>query len=477
MSQDARILRGPLALEALRFGLPLALGMALQTTFNLVDAYLVARLPAAEVGPAVGALGICDQLAAVGSILAYGVSTATATLIAERKGAGDEAGVARAFRQSLWVLGALGLLFAIAGLLGAGFIVRDLLGVKGAVAEVAVSCLRVLFAGNFTIFFLLHLTTVARALGSAKTPVALLVLGNVLNLVLAVPFIYGPEGAPPLFAFGNSLAQALHIPHMGLLGGAWATILARSITLVPIVWVLVRRFPVLLRASNDDTSDAKAANTRELRHLLNLSWPSSAEFVVRIVAMLLLASFVARVLTTEHDQAAQTAMGVVFRLDTMALFVAMGWGNGAQTFVAQNLGAGNEPRARRAGLVFAGYAALSLLGFSWWLAGSGREVLAFFDSEPEVLAHAVDYLDHARLAYPALAFAIVLANAITSAQRPRVALLVDALVLLVVFPAALTFVSFHTPSLLRFAVAFASVNAALGVVFFVVYRRVRFSRG
>ena len=47
---------GPLAWEVARFGTPLAIGMALQTTFNLVDAYLIAQLPPAELGPAVGAI-------------------------------------------------------------------------------------------------------------------------------------------------------------------------------------------------------------------------------------------------------------------------------------------------------------------------------------------------------------------------------------------------------------------------------------
>ncbi len=50
----ARIVDGPLALEVARFGAPLALGMALQTAFNLVDAYLVAQLPHAVAGARAG---------------------------------------------------------------------------------------------------------------------------------------------------------------------------------------------------------------------------------------------------------------------------------------------------------------------------------------------------------------------------------------------------------------------------------------
>ena len=87
-----RILDGPLAKEIARFGTPLALGMALQTTFNLVDAWLVSKLPGStaegvlgEAERAIGALGICDQVAAVGTIVSYGISTATGALLSQQR--------------------------------------------------------------------------------------------------------------------------------------------------------------------------------------------------------------------------------------------------------------------------------------------------------------------------------------------------------------------------------------------------------
>src|SRR3954454_13922287 len=104
---ESRILSGPLALEVGRFGTPLAIGMALQTTFNLVDAYLIARLPAGEVGAAVGAIGICDQVAALGTIVSYGVSTAAGALLSQRKGGNDQRGVQQAAWQSMIIIGAL----------------------------------------------------------------------------------------------------------------------------------------------------------------------------------------------------------------------------------------------------------------------------------------------------------------------------------------------------------------------------------
>src|SRR5216684_1927849 len=100
-----RIVSGPLALTLLRFGAPLALGMGLQTTFNLVDAYVA--------GPSLGAIGICDQIAAIGSIVSYGISTATAALVAQHDGRGDREAARRVAWQSMIMVSLWSALFGL----------------------------------------------------------------------------------------------------------------------------------------------------------------------------------------------------------------------------------------------------------------------------------------------------------------------------------------------------------------------------
>ena len=75
-----RILEGPLAFEVARFGAPIAVGMGLQTLFNWVDAYLIGHLEPGVAHSALGAIGICDQLAALGTIISYGLTVATTAL-------------------------------------------------------------------------------------------------------------------------------------------------------------------------------------------------------------------------------------------------------------------------------------------------------------------------------------------------------------------------------------------------------------
>ncbi len=252
----------------MRFGAPLALGMGLQTAFNLVDAFVISRLGGATAGPALGAIGICDQLAALGTIVSYGISVATATLISRKVGERNPDAVREIAWQSLIVIASLSLFFGIFGGFGANFVLRSLVGAKGEVANLGVPYLRVMLAGSFTIFLLMHLTSVQRALGSSKTPVGLLLASNVLNLILAVVMVYGPGEAPPILSWGRPLARLFGIPRMGLMGAAWATLIARFIVLIPLAAILMKRFGLFLPNSR------MAAHRETVASIVKLGWPS-----------------------------------------------------------------------------------------------------------------------------------------------------------------------------------------------------------
>jgi putative MATE family efflux protein len=462
-----RILEGPLGREIARFGTPLALGMALQTTFNLVDAYLVAQLPKAEVGAAIGALGICDQVAAVGTIISYGVSTATSTLLTNQRGAGDEHAVQRTAWQSILAVAALSVIFAVVGIAFAGPIVRDVIGAKGDVAVEATRYLRVIVGGSFSIFFLLQLTTIQRALGSSKTPVSLLVVGNVLNVFFAILLIFGPIPLHPALAWVAELARVAHVPRMGMVGAAWATVIARSIVLVPNVVILARRFKIVRPPPGERGPDARA-----LRKLASIAWPSSAQFVIRIAAMLLVNSLVARFFTTQDDQTATTAIGLVFRLDTMALFVAMGWGSAAQTFVGQNMGARKEARATKSGWIAAAYDTATNVLLVAAIAWAGGAILRVFDDDPAPVGIALEYLRDVAPSYVGLGIGVVLGNAMAAAGATRTTMLIDAAVILgFQFPACiLALAAFGGDRATLFHLV-AATNALSAIVYALVYLR------
>ncbi len=467
----ARILNGPLPWEVFRFGTPLALGMALQTTFNLIDAYLIAQLPRAELGAAVGAIGICDQLAALATIVSYGVTTATSAMISRHRGAGDDAAVRKTTFHAFLVVAALGLVLGAVGVFGAGPLIRGVVGAKGSVADVGAAYLRVIIGGSFTIFLLLQVSDVQRALGSSRTPVALLVLGNALNVLFAIVFVFGEGPSPSFLAWGAPIARALGVPRMGLVGAAWATILARALVLVPNLLILRKRFDLWPRPGE------RRVDRAELGRIFDLAWPASAQLFLRISAMLLTNSLVARFFTTHADQTATTAMGLVFRLDTMALFVAMGWGSAAHTFVGQNVGAKALRRARDAGWLAGAYDAVTNLGLVAIAFLSGREILRVFGDAPAPLEIAVRYLHVVAPTYLTLGLGIVLGNAMAGAGATRTTLAVDAFVILgVQLPLSLVVVLGFGGSIDALFRAVAFANGVSAVAYGFVFWRMKWVR-
>jgi putative MATE family efflux protein len=368
--------------------------------------------------------------------------------------------------QSLLLVLFLSAVVGAIGVFGARWLLFDLVGAKGEVAELGTRYLRVLVGGSFTIFLLLHLTTIQRALGSSKTPVTMLVVANALNLFFAVLFVYGPGEAPPIFAWGPPLAEALGIPRMNLLGAAWATLLARALVLLPLVLFIVHRFGLFRKASRSVPDSAA------MRAIWTLGWPSSAQLVVRIVAMLVVHSLVARAYTTAQDQSATTALGIVFRLETMAMFVGLGWGSAAQTFVGQNLGAQKPLRAKRSGYYAALYNGLMMTALALAYRSFAPEIIGFFDDFPEVLAVGTSYVRWVGWSYIALGIGIVLGAAIQGAGATRQTLRLDSLVVFAFqLPASFLVVFGLEAGYERLWQVLAMANLGFAIVYLLSYRR------
>ncbi len=461
---------GSIGLGVLRFGAPLAIGMVLHTTFNLVDMFMISRLP--EATPALAALGVCDMVAAVAAILSNGVSTAAVARLGRALGGGDLTGVRRATWQSLWLVTALSIVLGGLGLFGSDFIIRDVMQTKGDAAALAVPYLEVMLGGCFSIFWLLQVTSLLRALGHAKTSAALLVSGNLLNLLLNVLFIYGPGPAPEVFSFGAPLAEALGIPRLGVMGAAWATLVARCVPVVIGIILLARR-----RGGPRFHSVYLRPFGGELAALVKLGWPASAQLVLRIGAFLFFIALINAAYTSAEDPAVLTAYSICLRLETMVLFVGMGWGAAASSYVSVNLGAGRPERAKRAGVVAALYNLIMMLGVAAVYLTFADPIIAFFDADPRVREVGVAYLEIVALSYAALGAGVVLSQAMMGAGATLSSLVLDLLVLACcVLPAAyFTVATYQAPKEALFMVA-AAGNVIGALVFAAYYAHGSFLR-
>lgn len=461
-----RLLHGPLPSTVLRFGAPLAAAMILQVVFNLVDQYIVSRLPPGVSDASIDALGICDMVAALGTIISYGVSSATATLVAQARGRRDAREVAEVAWGSVGLVTMLGLAFGLVAIVGADVIVHGLLGAKGAVRALAASYLRVIVGGIVTVFVMFQVTAIQRAMGQSKLPLAVFAAGNVLNLFLAVLLVYGPGPAPWIFHWGPPIAAALGLPRWGVVGAAWATVIARALVMGPPLLLLRRSLGVREHAAPFLPSRAV------LRRIVDLAWPTSTQFTVRIGAVLLVIALVHHAYTTGDNSDAGTAYALCLRMETMALFVSMGWGGAAQTLVGTNVGAGQFDRARRAAWIAGAYNVVTMGLLAALFIGEGERFLRFFTTQGPIVERAKAYLALVGPSYTAFGFAIVLSNALVGAGATRLALRLDAvLVLLVQLPLMLVVtVGMHAPPR-GLWLAIVAVNVVSAIVYSLTARK------
>ena len=427
---SVRLLQGHLGLAMLRFGLPLVIGMVLHTLFNLVDLFMISRLPNATA--ALAALAICDMVAAVATILSNGISTASVALISRHAGAGHLTALRRATYHSLGLVAFMSLLFGLAGIFGSEWIVTKMMFAKGETAQIAIPYLQVMLGGCFAIFLLLQLTAILRALGHAKTAASLLVGGNALNILLNVFFIYGSGPSPDVFAWGQPIAEAFGIPRMGVQGAAWATLVGRSVPVAIGLWLLLRR-----RGGPRFHRIYVKPDWGQWWSILKIGWPNSAQLVLRVGALLFVIGIINAEFTTDSDPSAMSAYSICLRLETLALFIAMGWGAAASSFVGTNLGAGLVQRARNAGLVATFYNAICTLALAGLYLTYAGPLVAFFDPNPTVVAIGREYVEVVALSYVLLGAGIVLSQAMTGAGATLSSLVLDTVVVLMfLVPAA-----------------------------------------
>ncbi|MFQ5505628.1 MAG: MATE family efflux transporter [Planctomycetota bacterium] len=389
--------------KVLTFGLPLALGMASHAAFNLIDLLVVGRLGE----NAVAAVHNGGAINFLPMVLGNGISIGAVAVLSQLMGEGDKHRARQVANFSLALMLFLGLLLGIAFYLAALPALR-FLKASGESLRDGTGYLEVLSLGTFTMFLLMHVTGVLRSIGNARWPVTLLVGSNLLNLLLDIILIFGWE--------------ALGIPRMGVLGAAWATVLARGAGALVGLLVLARREnPIRIGLGLPRNKAAVAFRIGGLGTI------QSTQMLVRAAIVITLTRIAGQI----GGASAQAAIGVGTRLDTFVLFGAIGWASGATVMVGQSLGRREVLRCARVAWTSAGLASGFGLAAGILFALFSAPLLAFFvpDASPELLSHGGIYLGIMAATYPAASASLVLAGSLNGAGKSFLPMMLDLLVL------------------------------------------------
>jgi putative MATE family efflux protein len=194
----------PLDREIWRLALPAFLALVAEPLFLLADAAIVGHLGTAPLAGLGIAAAVLQTRVGICVFLAYGTTASVARLL----GAGDRRAALAQGIDGVWLAVLIGVVVTLAGVATTGPLVR-LLGAEAEVADPATTYLRIAFLGTTPLLVMLATTGVLRGLQDTRTPLAVAVAGNALNIVLNLLLVYGLGSFDGLGIAGSALGSVL----------------------------------------------------------------------------------------------------------------------------------------------------------------------------------------------------------------------------------------------------------------------------
>jgi putative MATE family efflux protein len=247
----------------------------------------------------------------------------------------------------------------------------------------------VVFAGMPMYFLFVWLSAAFRAVGDAQTPLRLLALAAVVNLVVDPMLIFGFGPIPALGVTGAALATV----------ASWLVASARGWVLLGRVGIRPRVF-AFLRPPIDETWRA-----------LKVGLPLGLEGALFSLIYILLTRVI-----TGFGTPAVAALGVGHKLEVLNYFVCAGMGAAATTLVGQNLGADRSQRAIRSAWRCLFLTCLPVGAVTAFLVGFPNVAIGVFSNDAEVVAAGTTYVLLVGMTQIFMAAEVVLLGAFAGVQ-------------------------------------------------------------
>jgi putative MATE family efflux protein len=311
--------------------LPIMASSAMQMAYNVADTFWLGRVGA----EAVAALSISWPLIFLMISIAAGFSVAGTTLVAQYTGAGKPEEADHVASQVFVLLILLGVSLSLLGVVLAKNLMV-LVGAPDAVLPLATSYTRIIFGGVVLMFGGFVFQAIISGHGDTVTPMKLMLVTVVLNLVLD-PFL--------IFGIGP-------FPEMGIVGAAVATVLSRGVaSAIGFYYLFSGSKGIMVRISD------LRPRPNTISRIVRIGVPSAIEQSAMALGFTFMVAIVARFGTD-----ALAAYGIGSRLISLLSMPAMGFGMAVSIMVGQSLGAGKEDRAEKIGWLSSGASLLLLTG-------------------------------------------------------------------------------------------------------------------
>ena len=358
MKQTGSFIEGPILAPLLRFTFPVLLALFLQAMYGAVDLMVVGQfgLPAD-----VSAVSTGSQVMHTVTCLVTGLSMGATVLLGQKMGEGRSGEGGQVLGSAIALFAAVALLLTGTMVWAASPMSRLMQAPAEAFAQ-TVTYVRICSGGAVFIVAYNVLGAMFRGIGDSKTPLLTVSIACVVNI------------AGDLVLVGAC--------RLGVAGAALATVLAQAVSVaLSLVFTACRGLPFAF-SPRDIRFDP-----RHTGRILRLGAPVALQDVLVSISFLAIAAIV-----NSLGVIASAGVGVAEKLCGFIMLVPSAFGQSLSAFVAQNIGAGQRGRAKKAMLYGMGSSLCFGVVLAWLSFFHGDLLAGLFARDGSVIGAAADYL-------------------------------------------------------------------------------------
>ncbi len=365
-----------IAKEFRRLSFPMVSEMFFQNLFNLVDTFFVSKIGYA----AIAAVTSSAILLMLFMTLAFGISAASGSLIAIKKGRGEGEQIPYILYDAL----VLSVPVSLVVLLFAGTLSLSLpsaLGLKGDSFNLAEQYLLITFYGIPLFFVLPIINSALRSIGKPAQALKVVVVANIINIIL-----------DPILIFGLGIISPL-----GVRGAAISTIISRMCGVILQLYFLKKSF-----VFNISLKKYTASAMHFILPIIKNAIPAAMHLTWRILSMLVIVRIV-----SIFGSKPLAAFGIVIRSFQVILFPTFGLGNAAFVMVGYSVGAKRFDLLKKSVSIALTYAILFVIAVSVIYFVFSSQIIGIFSSDSEVIADGSLFMKFQAISYPAVGATVI----------------------------------------------------------------------
>ena len=345
------ILTGSISKSILMFFFPILLGSFLQQLYSTTDALIVGRYVNKEALAAIGATTYIINIL-IGFFV--GLSAGAAVIISQFYGANKGKNLSDSVHTAIALSLVSGVIIMIIGIVFSPMILK-IMNTPADIIEPSTTYLRVYFLGSIPVLIYNMGSSILRAVGDSKSPLYVLIVCTITNVVLDILFVA--------------------VFKMGIFGAALATLLAQVISATVVI-------TMLMRAEFSYKLDLKkiSFHQKELVAMLKIGLPTGFQAVMYYLSNMIVQSSV-----NSFGTDTVAAWTVFTTNDNLYWMVIGAFGVSVTTFVGQNFGAGNFDRIKKSVRITYLFTSLSAILLSLILYIGCEQLMNLFTSETTVI--------------------------------------------------------------------------------------------